>query len=647
MALAAVAGGLAAAAYLDGKYQLRRDLSIVKRVKGAEHRYNQVVKQDRISAWYNFAEVCQRHSHEQAIWSRAGNWTFGELHDQTTRYAQWLLEVGIRPGDLVGLYLFNSAEFIMLVFACHCIGAAPALFNYNLEGKALIHCLDVCESKVLIVDSDAGCQARIAGVREYFESKGTITVTLDESLKQDVSARPAVVPEDTWRNGVQGDFPFCLIFTSGTTGMPKGCPFNLDRMHRLGQVFSPLVLLLTHAISILVNHLEPPFNCKPGVDCWYNSMPLYHGTGLISIAAMLLTGVSVAFAPRFSVSGFWPDIHDSGATAFIYVGETVRYLLNAPSHPLERKHKLRLAYGNGLRPDVWTKFQTRFGVPEVAEFFNSSEGVFGLMVWDRGPYLQGCVGHHGGLMRMFLRNRFVPVLIDHDTGDIWRDVNTGFAKRMDYDEGGEILVAVPDRKAFGGYWKNDQATNKKFVTDVFKKGDLYYRSGDALRRSGDGHWYFMDRLGDTFRWKSENVSTAEVSEALGRFPGIAEANVYGVTVPNHEGRAGCAAIHLDPKAGVTAESLDYSELLQFARKELPGYAVPIFLRIVKESSHIHNHKQNKVLLRKEGVDPDSVGVEDPTGKGDVLLWLSPKGREKYVPFERSDWEALGRAEARL
>lgn len=388
-------------------------------------------------------------------------------------------------------------------------------------------------------------------------------------------------------------------------------------------------------------YVNLPFGCKPGVDCWYNSMPLYHGTGIISTTTLLLGGVGLAIAPKFSVSGFWPDVSESGATFFIYVGETIRYLLNAPPPPEQNRHQLRGAYGNGLRPDVWTKFQERFGVPEIAEFFSSSEGMLHLVVWDRGPYLRDCVGHHGLIQRYRMRNTYVPVRIDHETGDeIWRDPKTGFAQRMSYEEGGEILVAVPYQKPWQIYWKNESASAKRFARDVFKKGDLWYRSGDALRRGKDGHWYFLDRLGDTFRWKSENVSTAEVAEVLGRFPGIAEANVYGVSVPHHEGRAGCAAIHLDP----TAADLDYEKLAVFAKSELPKYAVPVFLRMVSASSHIHNHKQNKVLLRKEGVDPDLIGTEEKGNKDDTILWLQD---DRYVPFQRGDWTSLQESRARL
>lgn len=623
---AAAAGGAAALAYLDAKYHVRRDLNIIRKLKRAEREYAKAVKADRVSPWYILAETCKKYPNNRAVWSRAGTWTFQEFHDQTAQYAQWMLEQGVRPGDLVAMYLHNSADFLMIMFATLCIGAGPAFINYNLEGKSLMHCLAVCDSKLLIADVDEGCQRRLNASRTDIESAGTKIVTLDSALKQKIKSRPVHVPEDKYRSGMTGDFPFCLIYTSGTTGLPKGCPFTVSRTHLLGA------------------HLEPSFGSEPGKDCWYSPMPLYHGTGVITSATALLGGVSVAVTPRFSVSNFWPDIHDSGATMFIYVGETARYLLNAPTHPLERRHNLRMAYGNGLRPDIWKKFQERFNIPEIGEFFNSSEGMLAMVVWDRGPYLQGCVGHHGLIFRALMRNVYVPVLIDHETGDIWRDPQTGFAKRMPYDVGGEILVKIPDKKAFGGYWRNPKATNSRFATDVFKKGDLYYRSGDALRRIPDGHWYFMDRLGDTFRWKSENVSTAEVAEALGRFPGVAEANVYGVTVPGHEGRAGCAAIHVAP---THASGLDYRDLLKHARDQLPRYAVPLFLRIVKSSAHIHNNKQNKVGLRKEGVNPDLVGTEEKQGKDDAFLWLRPGEMDTYVPFTRNDWDKLVRGEVRL
>jgi acyl-CoA synthetase (AMP-forming)/AMP-acid ligase II len=287
-------------------------------------------------------------------------------------------------------------------------------------------------------------------------------------------------------------------------------------------------------------------------------MPMYHGTGGVQAVSTMMSGVTLCIGKRFSTSKFWGEVRDSRSTWITYVGETARYLLAAPPSPLDKAHFVRGMYGNGLRPDVWLKFRERFGVPEVLEFFSSSEGVFGTAVHCRGDYLACCVGHHGAINRYLNRNVMVPVLTDH-AGGIVRDPKTGFAYRQPYSKGGEMVVAIPDVSAFPGYYNNPEATMKKFEKDLFKKGDLWYRSGDALRRTDDGHWFFLDRLGDTFRWKGENVSTAEVSEVLGKYPGVVEANVYGVALPSHDGRAGCAAVFIDPSHQKT---FDFSGLLR-------------------------------------------------------------------------------------
>ncbi|KFY36950.1 hypothetical protein V495_07496 [Pseudogymnoascus sp. VKM F-4514 (FW-929)] len=625
-AAAIAASGWAGALYLDAKYHLRKDLQALSIKKKGEKEYARVVREDKVSLFYILEETCKKRWNQEAIWSREGIYTYGELYENTLRYAQYMISEGIKPGELVAMYLTNSPQFIFVWFATMAIGAAPAFINYHLEGKGLLHCLEVCQARLIIVDEDNSCQQRINGSRTDIDAIGMKVVVLNERLKGLITSLAVERPSDEWRNGTKGDFPWTLIYTSGTTGLPKGCPFTLKRVYAT----------CAHNITIC--------GCMPGVDRLYNSMPLYHGTGAINSATCLLHGVSIAIATKFSVSKFWDDIYDSQSTGFVYVGETARYLVNAPIHPLERKHKLRFAYGNGLRPDVWDKFQARFNISEIGEFFNSTEGMFGLFNHDKGPFLKACVGHHGLLLRSAFHKIYIPVKIDYETGDIWRDSKTGFAERASYDEGGEMLVAIPNKQAFQGYWRATAATDKMFVTNVFREGDIYYRSGDALRRDDQGRWYFLDRLGDTFRWKSENVSTAEISSALGMFSGIAEANVYGVLLPNHDGRAGCAAIHLD--SNHTGHTLDYNDLFEHLQTRLPRYAIPIFLRIVKASTHIHNFKQNKVPLRKEGVDPDLVGTEAPEGKDDVILWLPPKS-DRYVPFERKDWENLNNGRARL
>lgn len=252
-------------------------------------------------------------------------------------------------------------------------------------------------------------------------------------------------------------------------------------------------------------------------------------------------------APKFSSRSFWSDIRASRATYLIYVGETLRYLLAQPPSPLDKSHNVHTIWGNGLRADVWIPFRERFGITTILEFYNSTELMFGVSNPSRGDFTAKAVGLHGPLLRWLFRGSHVAVAVDAETSELIRDPHTGFAKRVSFEDGGEILVRLdPGSKLpgrdFRGYWRNNEATSKKITRDVFTKGDCYFRTGDALRRDRDGRWFFCDRLGDTFRWKGENVSTTEVADVLGEFPGILEANVYGVQLPGHDGRAGAVAI---------------------------------------------------------------------------------------------------------
>nr|POE59112.1 glucokinase [Quercus suber] len=591
-----------------------------------------VVKQKRASLWYDFEAQALRLRHEPCLWYRSSlsapveRHTWTQMYDTALRWSRFLEEQGAKPGELVGTYMQNSPEFMFNILACWAIGSAPALINYNLAGDSLLHCLKVSGSRVLVVDDDADCLGRIEAQRARIEGElGMKIVVLDQQTRDYLHGLPAIRPPDSYRKGVTGAFPIFLVYTSGTTGFPKACSFPTTR-----------------AYALLGGPVRMGLKSGPDAAVFYDCMPLYHGTGCVVALGAMLSGVTLAIGRKFSARSFWPDIHDSNAGGFVYVGETARYLLAAPPSPLDRGHKLKLMYGNGLRPDVWTRFQERFDVPTVIEFFNSTEGMFGLINTCKGPFHAAHVGHHGALLRWRLHDMYVPVEIDHEKGDqIWRDAKTGFARRTSYEEGGEILVKCISKQDFVGYWQNPSATTKRFEQDVFQKGDLYYRTGDALRRDADGRWFFMDRLGDTFRWKSENVSTAEVAEVLGRFPQLLEANVYGVQVPGHDGRAGCAAVYIHPheRAG-----FDHRGLLAYARKRLPRYAVPVFLRVIQSPTPMHNNKQNKVPLRKEGVDPTAI-KDGTAGPEDVLLWVKPGG-DTYEKFEDSDWKGLVAGKAR-
>ncbi|EER43899.1 AMP dependent ligase [Histoplasma capsulatum H143] len=543
-AAAAVAGVGALGAYLDGKYQLRRDAYTIHRMRRSERIAARAKAEGRLNVWYVFRNVVEKYPNALCVWSRTGSYTFREVLDISCQYGNYFLSIGVKRGRLVAFYLQNSPEFVFVWLGLWSIGCGPAMINYNLTEAGLIHCLKLSGADVIVVDADAECTARI----------------------------------HDQRNEIENDLKMHSVHNGAAQRM---------RVYYESDVYHDLPEKI------------------------YATEKVMEATG-----ACILTGVSVAIAKKFSTSRFWKDIHDSKS---IYVGETARHLLTAPPSPLDRGHNVRCMYGNGLRPDVWEKFK------------------------ERGPYQSRCVGHHGAILRRLMHNVYIPVVIDPMTGDMYRDPKTGFATRAPYSEGGEIIISVPDESAFQGYWKNPDATAKKFVRDVFKKGDIYYRTGDALRRTDDGHWHFLDRLGDTFRWKSENVSTAEVATVLGEYPGVAEANVYGVSVPTHEGRAGCAAILIQPDQRF---NFGFAAFARYARERLPKYAVPVFLRLVEASNHTHNQKQNKVPLRDEGVDPDKLGSKAREGKNDRFLWLLPQN-DTYLEFGRSDWEDLVNGRVKL
>ncbi|CAG8973205.1 hypothetical protein HYALB_00006374 [Hymenoscyphus albidus] len=539
---AAVAGTAAAGMYLDGKYHFRKDIYEMMGKRVVEKMYQEAVKNKRQSLYYLFEEMVQKLPDHEAIGSRVGCYTYAETYKRANQYAHFFLSQGVKPKDYVAFYLTNSPDFLFAWLGLWAIGAEPAMINHNLAGKALIHCLRLSGATILLVDEDEGLRAKVEGTRTSIEGElGMNILVCEEKLMGEIRSLSTDRLDDIYRQGVKGNWPRTMFYISETTGLPKGVAFQMARHFFNGASY-------TAGYSLLRPH-----------DRWYDCMPLYHGTGGVTAIGCLMNGLTVCVGKKFSTSNFWRDIHDFKATFFVYVGETARYLLAAPPSPFDKGHNLRGMYGNGLRPDVWIKFRERFDVPEVAEFFNSSEGVFALINYAKGDYLAACVGHHGLLNRRLFHNIFVPVVIDEVTGAIARHPKTGFAYRQPYEKGGEIIVQIDNPAVFAGYHNNPEATAKKFESSVFKKGDLWYRCGDALRRKNDGRWFFLDQVGDTFRWKGENVSTAEVAEVLGNYPGVVEANIYGVQLPNHDGRAGCAAIYLDPSKKAT---FDFAGLLK-------------------------------------------------------------------------------------
>ncbi|KAI1775945.1 fatty acid transporter [Hypoxylon cercidicola] len=621
IAAASIAATAAGITYLDGKYHLRQDWQAIRSKNRGAKLFQKAIQEKRLSSYYFFEKHAQTQPNKECIWSRQGSYTYAETYYRVNLYAQWFLKYGVKPGDLVAFFMANSPDFVFAWMSLLAIGAAPALINHNLTKQALLHCLGIAECKLVFADGAPQLLERLDAVKDELAAQGVRIVKLAD-VRPEINATKGERPPDELRATVRPDSAFGLFYTSGTTGLPKACTL-------------PAAAGFGYGCS-----RDCGFSYVKGDDQrYYDCMPLYHGTGGISGMTQLLTGQTLCIAPKFSVSGFWDDIRDSRATWFVYVGETLRYLLAAPPSPRDKEHNVHSIYGNGLRPDVWKPFRDRFGIDTIHEFFNSTEGIMPLDNPARGDFRAHAVGHHGLLQRRRFNNVFVPVEIDVDTGDIARDPKTGFARRVPYEVGGEILVTQPPTitPAFPGYYRNEEATSKKYVRDVFRKGDCYYRTGDALRRDGDGRWFFLDRLGDTFRWKGENVSTAEVSEVLGRYPGVSEATVYGVSLPNHDGKAGMAAIFIDP----AVKNFDYNGLLKHARTYLPKYAVPIFIRRIAARSATHNNKQDKVPLKRAGVDPEQT-------KPDPVFWVAEYAKgNAYVPFTQRDWDSLKGGRAKL
>jgi fatty-acyl-CoA synthase len=345
----------------------------------------------------------------------------------------------------------------------------------------------------------------------------------------------------------------------------------------------------------------------------YDVLPLYHSAGgIAALGPPFLSGGSLVVRSKFSATEFWDDCHRYRPTVFQYIGELCRYLLNTPEHPHERDHCLRVAIGNGLRPEIWPRFQERFQIPHIMEFYGATEGNVGMVNYDGKVGAIGRVPWYGRSIQKIRLVRY-----DLEKGVPIREPD-GLCRETQDGEIGEAVGKIDPndpRSRFDGY-TNKTETEKKILRDAFAKGDAWFRTGDLMRRDAHGYFYFVDRTGDTFRWKGENVATSEVAEALSVFPGVKEANVYGVEVPGGEGKAGMAAL-------VTESAFDLAALSGYLEKNLPFFARPIFLRFQKEIETTSTFKQRKIELQKQGFDPATIA--DP-------LYVRDAASGHYLPL---------------
>lgn len=531
------------------------------------------------------------------------------LQRQSNQIANMLLDLGVRPGEAVALNMANGIMFLACVIGITRIGAVAGLINTNLRGAQLVHCVAEIDARISLVDS-GGMSAIGKAEQDYLAIGGRRTRVIlfgdMNSISLDLEDREWLLNGETLAGSASPQIPVLdktvcagdralYIFTSGTTGLPKPAIITHRRF-----------LLGASSMSIFA------FRARPQ-DRLYNCLPLYHGTGLmVGAAACFYSGASMVLRKRFSASNLIDDARRHGCNLLVYVGEICRYLLATPKRADDKRSTFTRAAGNGLRPDIWTTFRNRFGLRRICEFYGAGEG-------------------NGGFMNVFNRTGSVGVtaatarLVHYDVADasIVRGAD-GFAKLVPNGEPGLLLIEVNGKDLFDGY-RDERQSETKLVRNVFKTGDCWFDSGDVLRTIDVGyvygalHYQFVDRLGDTFRWKSENVSTNEVGEILAECDGVEMVCVFGVQVPGADGKAGMAA--LLPSEG---KSIDLEKFAQFCARNLPSYARPLFLRIVHEMPLTGTHKFVRTGFVEDAYD--ITRITDP-----IYCWDA--ANERYQPLD--------------
>ncbi|QZT61596.1 long-chain-acyl-CoA synthetase FadD6 [Mycolicibacterium austroafricanum] len=514
--------------------------------------------------------------------------TYREANETVNRYAAVLAAKGVGHGDVVGIMMRNSPEPILLMLAAVKCGAISGMLNYHQRDGVLKHSLGLLSAAVVVAETE---------FVEAITESGADTdglLTLDE-LKQLAETAPTTNPATT--SAVLAKDKAFYIFTSGTTGMPKASVMTHYRWLRALAGFGGLGLRLNSR------------------DTLYCCLPLYHNNALtVALSSVINSGAALALGKSFSASRFWDEVIRYDATAFVYIGEVCSYLLNQPEKPTDRRHKVRVICGNGLRPAIWDDFTERFGIKRVCEFYAASEGNTAFV----------------NVLNIDKTTGICPTPIafveyDENTGEPVRD-EQGRVRKVKKGEPGLLLSKVSNYQPFDGY-TDKKESEKKLVRDAFKEGDVWFNTGDLMRAQGLGHAAFTDRLGDTFRWKGENVATTEVEAAVSTHHQIEECTVFGVEVPDTGGRAGMVAIQL--KEG---HELDGQSLAEAVFEKLPSYAVPLFVRVVQELAHTSTFKSQKGDLRKEGYGGSSGEGGDDDVKIDDPLYVLSGREEGYVPF---------------
>ncbi|MBK6811089.1 MAG: long-chain-acyl-CoA synthetase [Sandaracinaceae bacterium] len=518
--------------------------------------------------------------------------SYQELNARANQYAHALERLGAKKGQVVAVLMDNRVEYLVACMGANKIGVVSALINTHVAGIQLSHALRICEPSFILLGSEhidnvrgLGDEVPVAANRVLMMRDGDNRAQLPGAVDFDavIDAAPAHNPEQTKQQSIHD--PFVYIYTSGTTGLPKAAMMKNQR-----------VMKAMHVFAGPVAHITPS-------DVVYTSgLPFYHSSGFILGYGMALVGgATCALRRKFSSSQHFEDCERTGATVFAYIGELCRYLLASEVKPAEKRHKLRMVVGAGLRPDIWEAFVKRFNIPEVREFYGATEGNVGIVNFDGKP----------GMLGRLMPGQVVA-RAEEGTADVWRNAHTGLCEKAHPGQDGILLGQINKVNSFDGYV--DKGKNAgKILENPFGDGKNYFNTGDLVRMHPHKYVSFQDRLGDTYRWKGENVATSEVALVLTHAPSIGEANVYGVEVPGCDGRAGMAAVVLDGE-------LDLPGLSAHVEKNLPGYARPLFIRVQREMQLTASFKYVKTDLKEQGFDPANV-------KGDPLFFWNGRAYE--------------------
>uniref|UniRef100_A0A671NMN7 long-chain-fatty-acid--CoA ligase n=1 Tax=Sinocyclocheilus anshuiensis TaxID=1608454 RepID=A0A671NMN7_9TELE len=555
-----------------------------------------------------FLDSVQKNPHKAFIRFQDETYSYAQSDKQSNKIARSLLKhAGLHEGDTVALLLGNEPMFLWMWLALAKIGCSAALLNHNIRSKSLVHCFTCCGATVLIAGAELqdSVEEVLPALREQGISVYMLTdqVTAEgmESLTDKIAqASDEPIPADL-RANITFSSPAVYIYTSGTTGLPKAAVIAQRRLWAMS--FFPSVCGLKSD------------------DVVYICLPLYHSAGFtLGFGGAIERGATVVVKSKFSSSQFWDDCRKYNVTVIQYIGETMRYLCNSPKRVSDQVHNVRMAIGNGIRPEVWRTFISRFGNVDIKEFYGSTEGTLGFLNY---------AGKIGAVGRVnYFHKKIYPyalVKFDQEQDEPVRNAE-GFCIEVVKGETGLLVAKITQKAQFGGYARDPKQTEKKKLYNVFEKGDVYFNSGDLFRTDHENFIYFQDRVGDTFRWKGENVSTNEVSDILTMATSIEEANVYGVTVQGYEGRTGMATITLKKDHQFEPDAI-FSHVTTY----LPSYARPRFIRIQDCLAVTCTFKQLKGKLVEEGFNP--AVITDP-------LFVLHEMVKSYRPLTRDTYQSI-------